>query len=72
MSLPPLSKETIIARIHEAHDTLIGIARDLRFADDFDHAQDMSDAALYCRAAANDLRLGENTRAKPLRKRQAV
>lgn len=65
-------KLELVARIDAAHELLIGIARDLRFADDFDHAQDMSDAALYCRAARNDLRLGENTRAKPVRRRKGT
>lgn len=60
----------VIARILEAHKTLIGIAQDLRRMDDFDHAMDMSDAALYCRAAYNDLRLGENSRSKPVRQRK--
>jgi hypothetical protein len=68
----PLTSEQVVelvARIDAAHELLIGIARDLRFANDFDHAQDMSDAALFCRAARNDLRLGENTRSKPIRRR---
>ena len=61
----------LVSRIDAASALLIGIARDLRFANDFDHAQDMSDAAMFCRAARNDLRLGENTRNKPMRKRKA-
>lgn len=43
-------------RILQAHTLLIEIARDLRAANDFDHAQDMSDAALRCRAAYNELK----------------
>lgn len=62
----------LAACIEAAHALLIGIARDLRFANDFDHAQDMSDAALYCRAARNDLRLGENSCAKPVRRRNGT
>lgn len=46
----------VVKRILEAHKTLVGIAHTLRAMDDFDHAQDMSCAALYCRAAYNDLR----------------
>ena len=52
----------VIARILEAHKLLVSIAHDLRSMNDFDHAQDMSDAAMFCRAAYNDLRLGKNTR----------
>lgn len=67
----PLSSKTtaFMDRIVEAHKLLVSIAHDLRRADDFDHAQDMSDAALYCRAAYNDLRLGQNSRTKPVRRR---
>lgn len=69
---PDEKTAAVIARILEAHKTLVSIAQDLRRADDFDHAQDMSDAALYCRAAYNDLRLGENTRAKQVRRRKST
>jgi hypothetical protein len=62
--------EKVIIRIRHAHQALVEIARDLRFMDDFDHAQDMSDAAMFCRAAANDLRDGTNTREKPIRRRK--
>lgn len=62
-------EKQVIIRIREAHQTLIEIAGDLRFMDDFDHAQDMSDAAMFCRAAANDLRDGKSTREKSIRRR---
>lgn len=65
----PAETKAILDRITEAQKLLVSIAADLRRANDFDHAQDMSDAALYCRAAYNDLRLGENSRLKPVRRR---
>ncbi len=71
MSTLPAETQAIMDRIIEAQKLLVSIAQDLRRADDFDHAQDMSDAALYCRAAYNDLRLGENSRDKPIRRRKA-
>jgi len=61
-----MSTSEIVLRIRQAHELLISIARDLRRADDFDHAQDMSHAALYCRAAANEL---EDGRPAPKRRR---
>lgn len=53
-------------RILQAHQLLIEIAAELRGIDDFDHAQDMSNAALFCRAARNELREGQQP-AKPVR-----
>ena len=64
-------RAAVIVHIDEAHAMLVSIAHTLRALDDFDHAQDMSDAALYCRAARNDLRLSQNTRKKPVRRRDA-
>jgi hypothetical protein len=54
-------RDAVVARILEAHKTLVGIAHTLRSMNDFDHAQDMSSAALYCRAAYNDLRPRDET-----------
>lgn len=65
-------RAAVVERILEAHKTLVVIAQELRRLDDFDHAQDMSDAAMFCRAAYNDLRLGRNTREKALRKRETT
>lgn len=62
----------VVARILETHKLLVSIAQNLRRLDDFDHAMDMSDAAMFCRAAYNDIRLGKNTRKKTLRKRDAT
>lgn len=55
-SIPSKQRAEVVVRILEAHKTLVGIAHTLRSMDDFDHAQDMSSAALHCRAAYNDLR----------------
>lgn len=49
------SKRDFVARIRAAHTILVEIAQDLRRANDLDHAEDMSKAAMYCRAAANDI-----------------
>lgn len=50
-------RAAIVKRIEDVHGLLVSIAQDLRRMDDFDHAQDLSDAALRCRAAYNELRL---------------
>jgi len=55
--MSPEKRAEVVARILAVHKTLVAIAQDLRRLDDFDHAQDMSDAALRCRAAYNGLRL---------------
>ena len=49
-------RASFVRRIDAAHLVLIDIARDFRAAKDLDRAEDMSSAALLCRAARNDLR----------------
>lgn len=56
----PVSAEQraeIETRLLEVHKTLVGIAYDLRRLDDFDSAQEISNAALCCRGVYNGLRL---------------
>jgi hypothetical protein len=58
---PSDQRAQMVRRILDVHGVLVSIALDLRRLDDFDHAEDMSYAALHCRAAYNELRLQKDT-----------